>query len=197
MAKRTNYVHIHAPEELGDYERLFLSGYSSGRTGDQLKLRRTGPAVPPITVVGIGDLVVTESARASLESVAGVRGFRPVLIEQATRFKRPKSGFNPSSREMIRFGEPESIIDDGPHDPTLLKEMGTLYEVLLEIDGVIDEDYDDDGNPTAKFKRRPKGGWQLFYAMTPGGYTDPVAEEQFYHSLPGQLLEAIRSTPVQ
>jgi hypothetical protein len=66
----------------GDYGDILLSGMTAHqprtRTG-LLRLERTGPFVPPITLAGLGDLLVTEEFRAGLEqsSLAGP-GFRPV-----------------------------------------------------------------------------------------------------------------------
>src|SRR5262245_60690347 len=66
----------------GDYGAILLSGMTAHepRTPEGLlRLARTGPFVPPITVAGVGDLLVTDAFRAELElsPLAGLE-FRPV-----------------------------------------------------------------------------------------------------------------------
>ncbi len=68
-------------ERWGDYGRILQHGMAYHLPGTEglLALERTGPFVPPITIPGLGDVVLTSSARELLES-SGLTGFsfRPV-----------------------------------------------------------------------------------------------------------------------
>jgi hypothetical protein len=51
----------------GDYGDMLQHGMAHRRTDGRLALERTGPYVPPITMPGIGDVVVTSDTRKLLE----------------------------------------------------------------------------------------------------------------------------------
>ena len=61
----------------GDYYDLLMHGMSchSGRDKGLIQLERTGPFVPPISLPGIGDVVVTDRFRKKLEA-SGLLGLR-------------------------------------------------------------------------------------------------------------------------
>jgi hypothetical protein len=60
----------------GDYGAILASGMSAhlGRKNGLIQLEGTGPFVPPISLPGIGDIVVTDTFRRELES-SGLTGF--------------------------------------------------------------------------------------------------------------------------
>ncbi len=60
----------------GDYGHILVSGMTERRTPDgRLPLLRVGPFVPPITIAGVSDLLVTDEFRTLLSSsdLTGVR----------------------------------------------------------------------------------------------------------------------------
>ena len=69
------------PGGWGDYAHVLQHGMArhSPRVGGLLALERTGPYIPPITFPGIGEIVLTSSAKELLQTsdLTGF-GFRPV-----------------------------------------------------------------------------------------------------------------------
>src|SRR5262245_31791236 len=66
----------------GDYGDILVHGMTGhlSRKEGPLRLEWTGPFIPPITLPGIGDVVVTDEFRAELErSGLGRFGFHPVI----------------------------------------------------------------------------------------------------------------------
>ncbi|MEX0718087.1 MAG: hypothetical protein WD066_15955 [Planctomycetaceae bacterium] len=72
----------------GDYYDMLLHGMSGhlGREGGLIQLERTGPFIPPVSLPGVGDLVVTDAFRKTLErsALAGLR-FQPVIKKSIAR----------------------------------------------------------------------------------------------------------------
>ena len=66
----------------GDYYDILMHGMSChlDRDGGIIQLERTGPFVPPISLPGIGDIVITAEFRGKLEA-SGLTGlhFQPVI----------------------------------------------------------------------------------------------------------------------
>jgi hypothetical protein len=120
----------------GDYGDILLSGMTAHmpRTQDGLlRLERTGPFVPPITLAGLGDLLVTDAFRVRLQQapLAGL-GFRPVDKTHIVHLEWEhwdQAADDP--QEYPDGGEPESYILDRPHDPELAAQIGPLWEVIL------------------------------------------------------------------
>src|SRR5262250_3064070 len=71
------------PEDWGDYGDILQHGMTShlSRVDGRLALERTGPYIPPITLPGIGDVVLTSRARGDLES-SGLSGFTFLPVEK-------------------------------------------------------------------------------------------------------------------
>lgn len=120
----------------GDYGDILLAGMTrhQPRTREGLlQLERTGPFVPPITLAGPGDLLVTNAFRAELErSPLAGPGFRPVEKTRIVRLEWEywdQSAGNPL--EYPEGGEPEDYILSRPHDPELAAQIGPLWEVVL------------------------------------------------------------------
>jgi hypothetical protein len=127
----------------GDYGDILLSGMTARKPRTReglLRLERTGPFVPPITLAGLGDLLVTEAFRASLEesSLSGL-AFRPVEKTRIVRLRWEHWDWTADEpREYPDGGEPESYILGRPHDRELAMEIGPIWEVLLPSLGVPD-----------------------------------------------------------
>jgi hypothetical protein len=124
------------PHPWGDYCDILLNGMSShlGGKGGCIQLERTGPFVPPISLPGINDIVVTDAFRRELEAsgLAGLR-FQPVikkLIVRSDWHKWDRKAEEPF--EYPESGEPEDYILGKPHSAEIAAEMGELWEVLLD-----------------------------------------------------------------
>ncbi len=124
----------------GDYGQILLAGMTAHqpRTRDGLlQLERTGPFVPPVTLPGLGDLVVTDAFRVRLEDspLAGL-GFRPVRMTRIVRLEWER--WDQASDDPAHYpagGEPEDYILGRPHDPGLAAQIGQLWEVALPDTG--------------------------------------------------------------
>jgi hypothetical protein len=118
----------------GDYYDILMHGMSChrGRDGSRIQLKRTGPFVPPISLPGSSDIVVTDVFRGKLEAsgMAGLR-FQPViktLIVRSDWHTWDREADDPA--EYPDGGEPESYILEQPHSASIGKQMGELWEVL-------------------------------------------------------------------
>lgn len=119
----------------GDYGSILLTGMTtrpdeSGRIG----IERTGPFVPPITVMGISDVVVTDAFRMELErSELQGFGFAPTVVKRVVRLDW--RSWDITAPEPLRYpagGEPENYILGRKHVPALVDEIGPLWEVTIE-----------------------------------------------------------------
>lgn len=115
--------HSHIEQKWGDYGHILQHGmaYHSPRTDGLLALERTGPYIPPITLPGLGHVVLTSSARKLLES-SGLTGFsfRPVkkvltveLNWETWDLEAEDPPYFPNSREPEDYilGQPDSPSD--------------------------------------------------------------------------------------
>jgi hypothetical protein len=71
------------PGRWGDYGHILQHGMSSHlpRLDGKLSLERTGPYVPPVTLPGIGHIVLTSEAKELVET-SGLSGFRFAAVEK-------------------------------------------------------------------------------------------------------------------
>lgn len=119
----------------GDYGDILMHGMSAhlGRNEDGiLQLERCGPFIPPISMPGLGDIVVTEAFRNKLhESQLNGFEFRPI-----SKVHIALQSWHDGSREARepshypKGGEPESYILTLPHDEELAAKMGSLWELV-------------------------------------------------------------------
>jgi len=195
----SEWLSIDTATTWGDYWTILIGGMTAHlpRKGDQIQLERTGPFVPSMVVSGVQDLIVTEPMRKVLESIAGVTGFRPVIEERIVRLDWSKWELGSDLRQLLDISEPEDTVHSGPHDPAVAKEIGELYEVLLEFDGEIDEDYDADGNLVVKFLKRPTRQFDLFKGLTLGGYGVVIGTRHFVEQLPEDCTRWLEFHPVR
>jgi len=119
----------------GDYGDILQHGMTSHqpRDGDLLALERTGPYIPPITLPGIGDIVLTSVARASLET-SGLSGFdfRPVRKMLTVELHWEKWDLNAEEPQQFPdSGEPEGYILGQPDSPSASKALGDLWELIV------------------------------------------------------------------
>ena len=189
---------IKTTTQWGDYWSVLIGGMTAHlpRYGDQLQLERTGPFVPSMVVSGMEDLIVNETMRRALESVAGVMGFRPVIKARIVRLDWSAWKRSGGARELYQFSEPEDAVLSLDHDPALADGIGELYEVLLQSDGKVRLGYDADGLPTNSFSQPPARHFDLFKATTRGGYGFVIDSAQFVSQLPEELTRWLEFNPV-
>ncbi|HWB04579.1 MAG TPA: hypothetical protein VG796_16240 [Verrucomicrobiales bacterium] len=123
----------------GDYGRILIHGMSAhlGRKGgesDPIQYERTGPFVPPITFPGIRDIIVTDAMKQAMEA-AGFRGisFRTVILAHIVEV--PWHTWDIKAEEPKYFpegGEPEEYILAKANDPVLARQIGPLWEVVVQ-----------------------------------------------------------------
>jgi hypothetical protein len=118
----------------GDYGDILTHGMSAHlpRAGDRIQLERTGPFIPPITFPGIGDIVVTDQVRKSLEAEAfeGIT-FRPVVKARIVRLDWHVWDKTTDEPQMYpTSGEPEDYILMRRHSTKVSRRLGRLWEVL-------------------------------------------------------------------
>ena len=123
------------PGEWGDYGYILQHGMAnhSPRVDGRLALERTGPYIPPITLPGIGDVVVTSHARQQLES-SGLTGFTFRPVEKVLTVELRWEKWDLTADEPPRFpdsGEPEDYILGQPSSPAIAAALGELWEVLV------------------------------------------------------------------
>jgi hypothetical protein len=120
----------------GDYGNILVHGMSRhlGRLNGMIQLERVGPFLPPVTLPGIHDVIVTAAAKEFLEqSVNGLK-FQPVIKARIVRLEwhlwDSSLDDPPISPDD---GEPEGYILERPHDPNLSEELGDLWELVPVI----------------------------------------------------------------
>jgi len=122
------------PIAWGDYGDILQHGMTAHEDrGDNLTLERTGPFVPPITLPGIGDMLLTSDARKVLES-SGLTGFslRPVKKAHIVELHWEDWDFDAEEpQEYPESGEPEDYILERPHSPTAAAALGEISEVVV------------------------------------------------------------------
>ncbi len=125
----------------GDYYDSLMHGMSChlGRDGGIIQLERTGPFVPPISLPGINDIVITDAFRREMEAsgLAGLR-FQPVikkLIVHSDWHTWDRRAEDPS--EYPEGGEPENYILGQHHNVTTAQQMGELWELLLNETAIV------------------------------------------------------------
>lgn len=135
----TGFFRIHGlsifAKDWGDYGDILQHGMTAHlpRLGGRLSLERTGPYIPPITFPGIGDIVLTSTARGVLES-SGLSGFSFVPVEKRLIVELHWEAWNLDADQPPEFpdsGEPEDYVLGKPHSPTAAEALGDLWEVAI------------------------------------------------------------------
>ena len=129
------------PESWGDYGDILQHGMTahSSRIHGNLALERTGPYIPPITLPGIGDIILTTEARRLLES-SGLTGFtfRPVEKKLIVEVRWENWDLNQEQPpEYPESGEPEDYVLEKRHSKTAADALGDLWEVSVALTATI------------------------------------------------------------
>jgi hypothetical protein len=123
------------PGEWGDYGHILQHGMASHspRVDGRLALERTGPFIPPITLPGIGDIVLTSHARQQLDS-SGLTGFTFRPVEKVLTVELRWENWDLTADEPPYFpdsGEPEDYVLGQLDSPAASGALGELWEVLV------------------------------------------------------------------
>jgi hypothetical protein len=121
----------------GDYFWVLSCGMCLSAPGaDELLIARTGPFVPPVTLLTAGQMVVVDRVKQVIqESDLGVLT-KPVRVVKAVRLNWHEWDWGARKpRYTPESGEPEDYIEQGKHDRALLREMGALWWVAPRANG--------------------------------------------------------------
>jgi hypothetical protein len=125
----------------GDYGHILQHGMAdhSPRADGRLALERAGPYIPPITLPGIGDIVLTSEAQKLLE-LSGLSGFSFLPVEKTLVVELHWETWNLDAEQPAQFpesGEPEDYILGKPHSPNAATELGELWEIVVPFTATI------------------------------------------------------------
>lgn len=133
----------HAWSHWGDFGDVLVHGLVTGRAYSELPLRleRTGPYVPPVTLPGPVDVVVTDAVRAALQDLVRELRFREVVKARIARLDWHTwnaAGLEP--RFVPESNEPADYVLAAPHDEELARSLGALWEIVPDLDMEIEDD---------------------------------------------------------
>lgn len=120
----------------GDFGDILVAGMTAHlpRSNGILQLERAGPFVPPITLPGISDIVVTDSFRKKLEA-SGLTGFTFRQVVKARIVHLDWQNWDLATDDPPEdpdVCEPEDYILNKPHSPETAQQVGEVWEMCLE-----------------------------------------------------------------
>ncbi len=125
----------------GDYGSILAHGMAAHlpRRDGLLRLERTAPFVSPLTLPGLGAIVVTQAAHERMErrEIPGV-SFLPVLKARIVEYHWEH--WDRSLAAPVEYpegGEPEGYILDRPHSPAFAEQLPEFWEVTLPQDASL------------------------------------------------------------
>ena len=123
------------PESWGDYGDILQHGMTAhlDRENGRLALERTGPYIPPITLPGISDIVITSAARKQLEC-SGLTGFEFVPVEKKLIVELPWESWDLTQDAPPQYpetGEPEDYILGQRHSVVAAAALGDVWELSV------------------------------------------------------------------
>ena len=98
-----------------------------------MALERTGPFILPITLPGIGDVVLTSAAKELL-AASGLSGFDFRPVREILTVEQRWDNWNLNATEPEQFpesGEPEDYILGQPDSPSASAALGELWELFV------------------------------------------------------------------
>lgn len=148
----------------GDFGDILLSGMTEYKTSGKLKLKRTGPFVPPMVISGLSDLIVTDSIKTKLEA-SGLKGVKFSVVEKEKITVVDWRNWDLYADEPLFYpdnGEPENYILALPHSKETSESIGLLWELELEINGIFLDSYTySPGSKETDFMYTDNSGWIL------------------------------------
>ena len=129
------------PGDWGDYGHFLQHGMTDHlpKFNERLALERTGPYIPPITLPGISDIVLTTEAQRLLQS-SGLSGFSFLPVEKTHIVELPWETWDLNAEEpaiVPESGEPEDYILGKPHSPSTAAALGELLEIVVPSTATI------------------------------------------------------------
>ena len=137
-----NFYRVSSRNLWGDYGSILISGMSRHlpRRDNLIQLERTGPFIPPITLPGVMDIVVTSDFKSELEASSFTQlTFAPV--EKARIVEYHWELWDLTSEKPAEYpesGEPENYILARPHSPSIAEQLGDVWEVILPEDAEVE-----------------------------------------------------------
>ena len=120
----------------GDYGDILIHGMTRhlGRSKGLLQLERTALFIPPVTLPGIHDVIVTATAKEFLEQAVDGLQFQPVTKARIVRLDWHQwDRLLEDPPVFPEDGEPESYILERSHDPDMAADLGELWELVPDI----------------------------------------------------------------
>jgi hypothetical protein len=123
------------PGDWGDYGDILQHGMTAHlpRLSGRLALERTGPYIPPITLPGISDIILTFEAQKLLAS-SRLSGFSFLPVEKILIVELPWENWDLNAEEPAEFpesGEPEDYILGRQHSQNAAAALGELWEIVV------------------------------------------------------------------
>jgi hypothetical protein len=125
----------------GDFGYILQHGMTDHlpRVEGRLALQRVGPYIPPITLPGIGDVVLTSEAQKLLES-STLSGFSFLPVEKTLIVELHWETWKLDAEQPAEFpesDEPEDNILGKPHSHDAAKKLGELWEIVVPSTATI------------------------------------------------------------
>jgi hypothetical protein len=123
------------PRGWGDYGYILQHGMAAHMPiqGGKLRLERTGPYIPPISLPGIGEIVLTAQAKRHLDG-SGLTGFSTETVEKVLIVELHWENWDLSAEEVPEYpesGEPEDYILGKAHSESASAALGELWEIVV------------------------------------------------------------------
>lgn len=120
----------------GDYGDILTQGMAHRGDSGVLEIKRTGPFVPPVTLPGIGEVVVTEVMRQALLR-SGLKGFGFETVVKRLIVRSDWNSWDQEADEPAEHpesGEPEDYVLGQPHSAEADEQMGDVWSLELNRD---------------------------------------------------------------
>ena len=118
----------------GDYGAILANGMCAYSADGGIRVRRTGPFVPPISFPGAsGAMIVTDQFKTELcaSELSGLTFF-PVVKEHIVQSNWETWDTHAPDPAEYPDGEPEDYIDNKCHSPEAASQMGPIWEARSE-----------------------------------------------------------------
>jgi hypothetical protein len=175
----------------GDYGHILTQGMAHRGESGILEIERTGPFIPPITLPGIGEVVVTEALRQALGR-SGLKGFAFETVVKRLIVQSEWNTWDQGANRPAEYpesGEPEDYVLGQPHSIDADERMGNLWALELNHDAQTHRE-----RRTIQHRHEIKlvtSTWQgqdIFGAQGVGFiYVTESAKDWFERNVPGQL----------